>query len=138
MRPSYRSVEAGPDRTGAGRESARKVRHWPRIEELEERRLLSISAVSQDVSFIHGVSSGLVVLATFTDSDPSPVADYTASIDWGDGGPTSNGTVSLSNGTFSVTASHTYEKPGYVPVRVLVQETNGSDHAPHRSLATIP
>jgi hypothetical protein len=51
--------------------------------------------------------SGMV--ATFTDADPGGVlADYTATIDWGDG-TTGPGTIGFSNGVFTVSGSHAYK-----------------------------
>jgi hypothetical protein len=48
------------------------------------------------------------VVATFTDADPGGVvADYTATIDWGDG-TTSAGIIGSSNGVFTVSGKHTY------------------------------
>ncbi|WP_406699414.1 Ig-like domain-containing protein [Singulisphaera sp. Ch08] len=49
-------------------------------------------------------------VATFTDANPlATAADFTASIDWGDGSPISAGTISqAANGTFFVSGSHTY------------------------------
>jgi hypothetical protein len=96
-------------------------------EGLEGRCLLSIAAIARQASFSAGVASGPVVLATFTDTDPSPTSSYAPTIDWGDGGPTSTGLVSLSNGTFTVTGSHTYAKQGYFPVQVTIREPDGQD-----------
>src|SRR5262249_18749173 len=62
---------------------------------------------------IEGQNSGTQTAPTFTDpGNPAgtaeDAADYSASIDWGDG-TTSQGTVvSNNNGTWSVTGSHTY------------------------------
>jgi uncharacterized repeat protein (TIGR01451 family) len=53
------------------------------------------------------------VVATFTDADPNgTVADYTATIDWGDGSPASAGTVAPGASGFSVSGSHTYGGAG--------------------------
>ncbi|QDU24237.1 beta strand repeat-containing protein [Urbifossiella limnaea] len=63
------------------------------------------------------------VIATFTDTGGAdPLASYTATIDWGDGTPTSVGTVAALGGNqFSVSApAHTYPQPGVFATRVTV------------------
>jgi hypothetical protein len=77
----------------------------------------------------HQVFSGAV--ATFTDSSTANVAsDFTASIDWGDG-TTTTGTVSGSNGSFTVSGSHTYTAGGQDTLTVTL-----SDDAPGTAAAT--
>jgi hypothetical protein len=47
-------------------------------------------------------------LATFSDpGSPDPAADFTATVDWGDG-TTTTGTVTGAGGNFTVSGSHTY------------------------------
>jgi large repetitive protein len=80
-------------------------------------------------------------VAVFTDGNPLPptgsssIADFTATIDWGDGTPPTAGTiVSLVGGaaTYEVTGSHTYATsgvnggPGSYKIQVLVVDTGGS------------
>src|SRR5262249_1895716 len=49
-----------------------------------------------------GVAFNSVVVGTFTDTDTvTPPSDFTATIDWGDGTPTSGGTVSGASGNFT-------------------------------------
>jgi hypothetical protein len=65
-------------------------------------------------------------VATFADGDPlTPASDYAASIQWGDGA-TSTGTISGSGGSFRVSGLHTYTTAGSHPLRVTVQETDGT------------
>lgn len=65
-------------------------------------------------------------VATFTDADPAgTVADYTASIDWGDG-TTSAGTVSAGATRFDVAASHIYGALGPYTVKVHICDVGGS------------
>jgi len=72
------------------------------------------------------------VAATFTDGDPSgKLADYTASIDWGDGTTTqpdvTPGTVlATAGGGFAVTGAHTYTGAGTFPLKVEVTDAGGS------------
>jgi hypothetical protein len=68
-------------------------------------------------------------VATFTDSDPGGVlSDYTATIDWGDGTPTSSGTVVQGStaGTFAVTGSHSYAALGPYVVSTQVCDAGGA------------
>jgi hypothetical protein len=64
--------------------------------------------------------SGTVI--TFTDPDPSgAAADYTATIDWGDGS-SSSGQVTGSGGALAVGGSHTYAEEGSYPVTVTLTD----------------
>jgi hypothetical protein len=66
------------------------------------------------------------VVANFTDADPAgTVADYTATITWGDG-TTSAGTVAASGGSFNVTGTHTYLEEGTDAVQVVIKDVGGS------------
>src|SRR6202011_3368940 len=60
-----------------------------------------------------------VTVATFTDPYLGNVAgDFTATIEWGDGSTAEIGTVSGSNGSFTVTGSHSYTVNGQYNVNV--------------------
>ena len=62
-----------------------------------------------------------VTVATFTDPFLANVAgDFTARIDWGDGSDIDIGTVSGSNGSFTVTGSHTYTSNGQDNISVSI------------------
>jgi hypothetical protein len=72
-------------------------------------------------------STGSVVVATFTDAGgPEPVAAYTATIDWGDGSPSSAGTVTVVGNTFTVAGSHNFLRPGQFTATVTVSDQGGS------------
>ena len=59
-------------------------------------------------------------VATFTDTDTSATAaDYSATIDWGDG-TTSSGTISGGSGSFTVDGSHTYADEGSYTITVTI------------------
>ena len=75
----------------------------------------------------HVALPATTAVATFTDSNASDAAGvFTASINWGDG-TTTAGTVSGSNGSFTVDGGHTYADEGSDPLSVTIART--SDHA---------
>jgi Bacterial Ig-like domain (group 1) len=98
-----------------------------------------ITATGKDVSATEGQSfTGPV--ATFHDPDTSALAsEYSATIDWGDLGPTSSGTIiSNGGGDFTVTGTHTYAEEGTYPVTVTITDLdNASNTATTRSTATV-
>ena len=81
------------------------------------------------------------VVATFTDTNPdAATADYTATIDWGDG-QTSVGSLQVSlglAGQFAVLGSHTYAEEGTDSVNVTLSAQNGASGraAPRRRWQT--
>ena len=78
------------------------------------------------------------VVATFTDANPNGVAaDFTASINWGDG-VTDAGTVSAgTGGGFQVSGGHTYTAAGTFTVTVTITDTKGGATATVTLTATI-
>ena len=66
-------------------------------------------------------------MATFTDANGyATTADFTATIDWGDGS-SSHGTVSgPTGGPFTVSGSHTYGSTGPESISVTVNDDGGS------------
>jgi hypothetical protein len=67
------------------------------------------------------------VVATFTDADPNgAVSDYSASIDWGDGSPTSAGTIASSGGGFTVSGTHSYVALGPYTLKIHICDAGGS------------
>jgi hypothetical protein len=68
-----------------------------------------------------------VVVATFTDGNPlAKPADFTATVDWGDGtsGPAS--VKARPGGGFEVTGTTTYKTPDDYPVSVAIADVGGS------------
>lgn len=67
-------------------------------------------------------------VADFTDANAatSSPADFTATVNWGDGTATSAGTVTGSGGSYRVSGSHTYAGTGYYTVTVHVTDDGGS------------
>ncbi len=79
-------------------------------------------------------------VATFSDAyTGSAVSDFSATIDWGDGGASVAGTVVAGGpGAFSVAGTHTYAAPGVFGVTVhLAEEAPGSASAGVVSAATV-
>lgn len=71
-------------------------------------------------------------VATFTDSGGAEaIANYAATIDWGDGSATSAGTISFANGTFTVVGSHNYSSSGRFPITVTINEVGGASTTVH-------
>lgn len=69
-------------------------------------------------------------VATFTDADPKgELADYTATIVWGDGTTTTATISAAAGGGFDVTGSHTYAVSGTKIVVVVISDVGGSKAA---------
>ena len=81
---------------------------------------------AQPVAAVAGQSFINVVIATFTDADPSASpSDFGAAIDWGDGITTSSTTVIADGqGRFDVLGTHTYVDAGNYTFRVQVTDSN--------------
>jgi len=86
----------------------------------------ALRAAGVSVSTAAGVKfSGRV--ATFSDADPAGVvSDYTASINWGDGSPSTAGTISVAGKGFAVAGSHTYASGGVFQTSVTVTDAGGA------------
>ena len=72
-------------------------------------------------------------IATFTDTFSNDTdASFTVSIDWGDGTPadTSSGTISFTNGVYTVRGSHIYASPIFTSSNVPITVTITSLTAP--------
>ncbi len=93
---------------------------------------------AQPVAAVAGQSFTNVVIATFTDADPSASpSEFTAGIDWGDGITTASTTVIADGeGRFDVLGTHTYVSAGNYTFHVQVADINGAD-AKATSSATV-
>jgi hypothetical protein len=70
--------------------------------------------------------------ATFTDDNPlASAADFTAAIDWGDGSPSSAGSVTATASGFVVNGTHTYAKVGSFATTISIVDTGGSNLTVH-------
>jgi hypothetical protein len=107
------------------RPAPRRRPHRPRLELLEDRTVLS---PLQAGPLAIQASEGLLyngAVTTFTDANKSDTAaNFTATITWGDT-TNSQGTITGSNGRFTVSGQHTYAEQGNFPMSVLVQQDNG-------------
>lgn len=66
-------------------------------------------------------------VAKFTDANTtSTTADFTATIEWGDGTAPSEGVVSGEGGSYHVSGSHTYEGTGFFTITVHIVDDGGS------------
>jgi hypothetical protein len=91
-----------------------------------------VAAAGRNLAAAEGASTGLVTLATFTDpGGPEALADYGASINWGDGTAPSTGTISGPGvgGVFTVTGSHTYLQVASLPITVTLTHENAPSTA---------
>lgn len=73
------------------------------------------------------VSAANGIVATFTDADPhGVVADFSATIAWGDGQSTAGTVAAGPNGTFTVTGAHSYASMGFFSVTTQIRDEGGS------------
>jgi hypothetical protein len=101
-----------------------------------EADVLSLTATS--ISANAGQALNNVQVATFTSTYAgSLAADFSATIDWGDG-TTNDGTVTGSGGSFTISGSHTYTTGGTDTLKVDVADTSpGTATASGSATATI-
>jgi hypothetical protein len=78
-------------------------------------------------------------VATFEDDDNAATpADFTATIDWGDGSPTTAGASGMSSGAFVVIGQHTYADEGTFTVTVsIADQPPGTGTATATDTATV-
>jgi Ca2+-binding RTX toxin-like protein len=85
-----------------------------------------------------GVNYTNLPVATFVDpGGPESLADYSASINWGDN-TTSAGTISVGGGTFTVAGSHTYSTFGSLKVVVNLTHDNSPPTTVTETVAVGP
>ncbi len=85
------------------------------------------AAAGPAISVTQGQNTGNVVVATFTDANPTTdLSELGASIDWGDGSTPTLGTVSEGSGGFAVKGNHTYSSHGSFTIKVTILDLGGS------------
>jgi hypothetical protein len=79
------------------------------------------------------------VVATFEDDNPDATpADFTATIDWGDGSPATAGTIGSNSGAFVVLGQHTYADEGSFTATVTIaDQPPGTGTATATDTATV-
>jgi len=66
-------------------------------------------------------------VATLTDANPNgTVADFTATIQWGDGASSSGAVTGPTGGPFTVSGSHSYSSTGFFTMTVSIVDDGGS------------
>ena len=86
----------------------------------------ALSATGKTLNSTNPVPANTVV-TSFTDADPNgTVADYTATVNWGDGSPSSAGTIAASGSGFTVSGGHTYPALGPYTIKVHICDVGGS------------
>ena len=90
-----------------------------------------LSGTPAAVTAVAGIPfSGSV--ASFSDGNPlASAADFSATINWGDGTPSSNATVTTGPGGFVVTGGHTYATIGSYPTSISIVDSGGSSTVVH-------
>jgi len=97
----------------------------------------NLAVVANNISGNAGQPFNNVQVATFTTGYAGNIAgDFNATINWGDG-TSSTGTISGSNGSFTVNGSHTYTTGGNDHLTVTVAEDDFSSSASGSATATI-
>jgi hypothetical protein len=76
------------------------------------------------------------IAATFSDAGTNDT--HTATVDWGDGGPTTSGTVSEVLGSGSVSANHSYSSDGTFVVTLTVTDDNGDSDVATTQVIVMP
>jgi hypothetical protein len=97
-----------------------------------------ITAMPVDFSVAEGTAFNDAV-ATFTDDNSAATpADFTATIDWGDGTATTAGMIFASSAAFAVTGQHTYADEGAFTVTVTISDVSpGTGTASVTDTATV-
>lgn len=90
------------------------------------------------ISGVEGTAIGSVTVATFSDTGCTTPSDYSAAIDWGDGTPTTAGTIAGQCGSLGVQASgHTYASDGTFHPAITVTKLSSNTTAQGSATAAI-
>jgi hypothetical protein len=66
-------------------------------------------------------------VASLVDGDPRPeIADFTATIDWGDGQSSAGTLISIGGQAFDISGSHTYLEEGAYTLKITITDVGGS------------
>ena len=120
----------------------RRVQVPRSLDHLEDRNLLSLTAIPASPNFTAGVQpSSPVVIGSFVDTDTKDTAsDFVAEITWGNGnlsfGSVALATASTTSSTFQVSGTNEYASPGSYTIQILVEAFSGAV-LPITSTATV-
>ena len=88
-----------------------------------------VVATGTTLTATEGIAFTGATVATFTADPSAPASQYEATIDWGDGKPTTKGTITADGGgNFTVAGGHTYAEEGTYTVSVTVTDTTDSSN----------
>jgi streptogramin lyase len=87
----------------------------------------NLTGVNTPLQATEGVALTNVPVTTFSDANPAAApGDFAAAIDWGDGTPSTQGTVTgLVSGGFEITGSHSYAQAGTFTVTTTITDNAG-------------
>jgi uncharacterized protein (TIGR03118 family) len=87
----------------------------------------TLAGTGLPITLTQGVQVNSAALATFTDAGGAePAADYTATVDWGDGTSATAGTITAAGGTFTVAGNHTYAAVGAHTIAITITDDGGA------------
>jgi hypothetical protein len=87
----------------------------------------SLHANSTPITVAQGTTATNVSVATFSDdAGAEPVANYTATSDWGDGLAAGQGVINVAGSAFTVTSTHTFLAPGRYTPKVTIRDAGGA------------
>jgi hypothetical protein len=85
-----------------------------------------LNATAAPLAAIEGLLAGGKV-ASFTDTNPAgDLADFSATINWGDGQASAGVIAANGHGGFDVSSNHTYAEEGSFTITVTIQDVGGS------------
>ncbi len=97
----------------------------------------AISATGTTFSATEGQPQTATV-ATVTDGDANDTAaEYSATINWGDGSTSAGAVTGPNGGPYSVTGTHTYQEEGSHPVMVHIMDSDSTNTADATSTANV-
>jgi probable HAF family extracellular repeat protein len=86
-----------------------------------------LDPVGSSITAVPGTAFTGVVGGFVDESSFGMPADFTATVDWGDGSATSSGTVAANGkGGFDVIGTHTYAAKGFYTITISVRDVGGS------------
>ncbi|HJT33292.1 MAG TPA: DUF4214 domain-containing protein [Pirellulales bacterium] len=97
---------------------------------------LTVSPAATTFAVTEGVANSGIVATISDPGSTDPAADYTATINWGDG-TTTTGSVSGAAGLYSIAGDHTYADEGAFTISVVATETAATPTATATTSAIV-